>query len=359
MRLLTATNVILFAGLGLVGCGDDSGTPIDGAVGSDAPVLIDAKPIDAPDAHQFDGLFANEGGEVRLEYVNHPTPTANVSAAATRATAFFFKDAGSTDFFAIPSFMGCTDMTDKTHWPVAQNPVGERVYADPGTVVVSTEQTATAPNTLGTPLPLQIPRSTGTGGPPEAFDRTMVANEWFTYNNAPGGSDAATFIKPDALYDVTLGGSDDLPAYTFDDGIYVPPSFDLISPGLNVDNTVPNNYYLSTGDHTFTWSVPTPTNLPSDLKLFSLIGFTGNKGPSVVCIEENDGSMTIPSAMVDVVRSYYAMGNGIATGNGTFARQLFAHTIRELVDANGPTGKRVDLIGMWCYAEGFTVIDPP
>ncbi|HEY5936823.1 MAG TPA: hypothetical protein VIU61_19375, partial [Kofleriaceae bacterium] len=88
---------------------------------------------------------------------------------------------------------------------------------------------------------------------------------------------------------------------------------------------------------------------PAGFEILSLAGFTGPMGPVAACIEPNDGSITIPAALVDIARAAYPTG-------GTMARQTLTHQVKELVDANGPTGRRIDLITVWCYATPFTIV---
>ena len=79
----------------------------------------------AKTTHVFKGFDADEGGEVRVEYIKVPS-----GAFGSRVTAFLYKDSGTTKFFPYLSLNGCTNMTGTNHggkWPMAQNPVGERV----------------------------------------------------------------------------------------------------------------------------------------------------------------------------------------------------------------------------------------
>src|ERR1043165_3158277 len=113
----------------MFGCGgDDSSTP------------------DAPAAATFKGYDADEGGEIRIEHVRLPTPTGQI-INATRIVAYVLGTAGSTKFFSFPMVGGCTDTTNKKKWPVATNPVGERVYLDPGNIIIQspTSETNAAP----------------------------------------------------------------------------------------------------------------------------------------------------------------------------------------------------------------------
>src|SRR5688572_907556 len=111
-----------------VACGDDTTTKMPDARMIDAP-----KMIDAPETPEFLGFKAPEGGEVRMEYINFPNGNASL-----RTIAFNFKTAGSKPFFPLVPFNACVD-ADKAQglWPTAQNPVEERIYQDPGLILIS------------------------------------------------------------------------------------------------------------------------------------------------------------------------------------------------------------------------------
>src|ERR1044071_4460812 len=97
-----------------IGCGgDDSPSP------------------DAPAAATFKGYDADEGGEIRIEHVRLPDGKGG-AVNFTRIVGYVLASAGSTKFFSFPMVPGCTDTTNKKNWPVATNPIGERVYLDPG-----------------------------------------------------------------------------------------------------------------------------------------------------------------------------------------------------------------------------------
>jgi hypothetical protein len=298
----------------LVGCGDDnSGNP-------DAP-KADAAPDTA--GPTFKGFDADEGGEVRLEYVRFAGGN-----AATRVTSFFYKDAGSKKFYPFLDLNGCTDMSTKMFWPMAQNPVGERVYMNPGQVLIS-----------GGPQVLSVDKRTMAGNDP--FGRNHPADQWFFHFQGSTGTDGPTYTTEKTRYDVTLTGSADMPAQIFDDVIFMPADFPLTTPGVAP-------FPIPAGTpQTFTWS-NVPSGEPMGYEVQSLVGFTGANGPVVLCVEKNDGSITVPAAMIDIVRAKYPTG-------GTLARQTPTHVVRELVDRNGPTGKRIDFLGVWCYATAFTV----
>jgi hypothetical protein len=310
----------------LLACGDDGNPMVDAR-------MIDARMIDAPaDATPFKKYDADEGGELRVEYVRFFNAAGTQTGTGARTTAFFWEDPGTTNYFPYVSQMGCTDTTAKMHWPLATNPIAERNYLDPGGITV-----------LGGPMPYVIPRATAMANDP--FGRSHPANEWFRDPATAVDMDGANFLTGHTRYDVVFSGSAEIgPAQVFDDVLYMPADFAITTPGLTA-------YALTAADHTFGWDVQTqtpPTAEDPDYRVFSLVGFTGANGPAVVCIEPNDGSITVPAAMATVARTAYPSG-------GTMARQTLSHITKELVVNGTKTGRRIDFIAVWCYASAFTV----
>lgn len=339
MRAFLQSNTLLAVGLvipTLLGCGDDvSALP-------DAPVVkpIDAPP-DAPPLPAFKGFDADEGGEVRVEYVINGN-----NVAGARATAFLWKNVGTTKFFPFLNLNGCTDMRGKTFWPMATNPIAERVYLDPGRVIVT-----------GGPSIYEIPRNPAMANDP--FARTHPANQWFFEPYAGGQSDGPNFLPEKTKFDVTFTGSADMPAQIFDDVLYTPANFAPISPALSV---TPHPIPAATAQ-TFTFTTPADSP-PPGYRVDNLVAFTGPNGPAVVCIEPADGSITVPAAMIDIARTAYPgpVGGAPGVASGTLARQTLTHVVRELKDNTTPvtrtggTGKRIDFITVWCYATPFSSI---
>jgi hypothetical protein len=325
----------------IAGCGDDGKDNVD------APPPIDSRDIDAsPDAHMFKGFDADEGGEVRAEYTIFPN-----DARATRVTAFAYQDAGSNKFFSYVSENGCTDISTPAlkalHWPTAQNPTAERVYHDLGSVTI----TATDDSTT-----LEVPRAEA-GPPRDPFFRDHPAGDWFFKQfplngmGMPGGvNDDMPYTAEKTAYDVKFGGSTDLPEQTFDGALYMPAAFSIAG-----DTDHPHGAIHAPADtaQTFTWTVPTdaPTN---DTEILGLVAVTGSSGPAFLCIEPNDGSITVPAAMMDIARATYPTAvdpdTQVETPSGSLARQTLSHAVRELKENDGLSGKRVDIIGVWCFA---------
>lgn len=348
-RLSTGFATGLLAVLAAGGCGDDVSVTPDGRP-------IDAREIDAPpDAREFEGYFADEGGEVRFEYVEFAS-----GQASARVTSFLFKDPGSMKYWPFLNQNGCNDVLGDTVWPTAFNPLTEQIPLDPGLVVISggpqtftlPRQTAALNDNAGKPHAagawgFHYPGSTGTGprlgegSGPATVTRPAIIN------------DGPLYFTEKTFYDVTFTGSADLgPAQVFDNAIYVPGDYANISPPFTATPV-----YLPPGqDMTFTRTV-VDTAPPPGVEVLSTVVFTGpNGGPVVVCVERadgGDGSITVPAAMIDKVRATYP------TGTGTLARQNLTHFVRELVDETGPTGRRIDFIGVWCYNNSFTAVAPP
>lgn len=320
MRAITLSLTIGFGVPALISCGDD----VQGT--SDARPAVDARTVDAaPDASGpvFKGFDADEGGELRMEYVRFAGGN-----AGSRTTGFLWKNVGTTKFFPFPNLNGCTNSSTDMNWPTATNPIAERVYLDPGSIIIS-----------GGPQIQNIPRRTVMGTDP--FGRTHPANQWF-FDPATGmDTDAPLTQAEKTKYDVIFTGSADMPAQVFDDVLYHPADFQVLTPGLT-----PLSIPAGT-PQTFTWTTPMD-NPPAGYMVLSLVAFTGPLGPAVLCIEPNDGSITVPAAMIDIARATYPTG-------GTLARQTLTHVVRELKDNNGPTGKRIDFVSVWCYATGFMV----
>jgi hypothetical protein len=292
-----------------------------------APAMIgcgDSAKNTADAAPTFKGYDADEGGEIRAEYVRFSD-----TVAGTRVVAYLYKTAGSKKFFPFINLNGCTNMTPTpVNWPMATNPLSERVAMDPGTITIS-----------GGPMSLALPRQTAAGT--DFLGRAHGANDWFFYFNM---TDGPKYIAPKTKQTVAFGGSADMPAQTFTDVLYTPADFMVTTPGL-----APVTLTAGTA-MTFNWTTPDSAPPPGYV-VGSVVAFAGpgpSDGPAIVCAEPNDGSITVPAAMIDVVRAKYPSG-------GLMARQTLTHVTREMVDKTGPTGRRIDFISTWCTATPYAV----
>lgn len=304
--------------IGLIGCASDAKTPD-----------VDA----APQPPAFKGFEAREGGEVRIEYVHlAPSLTGGGASDGLRAVAYLYANPGSKDF-PLPNLNGCTDMTKKENWPMAANPLSERVYLDPGDVILDDGANA-----------FTITRQTSTTQTTDFLNRTHPANKWFFRFETAGAFNYLTSTGK-AFVDIIFTGSDEMPAQVLRNVPWMPAAFDLMTPGLE-DVVLPANM-----PKTFTWTNPAQDGLPAGYVVLSLVALAGpnpSDGLAVLCVEPNDGSLTVPADMVNVARAKFATG-------GVLARATFTHIPKELVDKNGPTGRRIDVVTTWCHASLWKV----
>jgi hypothetical protein len=306
---------LFFAVTGLAACGDD--TP-DTDIDAPGPTPDAPKPV-------FKKYDADEGGEVRIEYVKFGNGNAGI-----RAGAFFYDNPGTKRFWEYVNLNGCTDSSTDMNWPTAANPIGERTYLDPGNVILS-----------GGPQTFTIRRNAMMG--PDVPGRVHPADKWFFDPATSADTDGGTFLAEKAKYDLIVTGSANMPAQVFDDVGYMPAAFDVISPALSA-----TPFPIPAGmPQTFTWTTPA-SDPPPGYEISSLVAFiVPGQGPAVICVEPNDGSITVPANFIDIARAK------IGANTGTLARQTLTHQVRELVDRNGPTGKRIDFLTIWCYATPF------
>lgn len=260
---------------------------------------MDAPP-DTPPC--FKGVNSDIYGDARVELVHRTNGTTSV-----RATAFVYKDPGSVKFFQFANLVGCTDLTSGQYWPTATNPIAERVYHDPGDVLIS-----------GGPSVLTVPRQNAQGF--DVLGREHPAGAWFAHDGGAAANDGAQYLTPDSALDVIFTGSDDLPGQVFSDALYLPPTFELLSPGLDPVTLSPAQ------DLTFSFSTPPVTSPPEEV--FESVTFSGPQGPILMCIQPRNGSLVVPASFVDLVRATLPDG-------GTLLRQAIIITAREL-DDDGP-----------------------
>jgi len=316
-------NLTLGLSIGIVACGDSKTTP-DASDKTPDSQTIDAAPL-------FKGYQADEGGEVKIEYMLFGNGNASI-----RAQNFIYKTAGSVAWHPYASFNGCTNV-DKGQglFPTAQNPASERVYMDPGLVLVS-----------GGPTTMTLRRNATACLDSVGRDHPAGQCTYAGGNGPFTGStvnDGYLYVTEKTSYDVTFTGSAEIPPQTFKGALWMPGAFTLVNPPIGT-------YPLLAGvDQTVTWTIPTEDGLPPDMEVRSLVAFAGPQGLSIYCIKPgNDGSMTITAAAADIARAKYPTG-------GAMARLNTVHNVRELVDINGPTGRRIDFITAWCNATSFSV----
>jgi hypothetical protein len=285
----------------LASCGDDSSATID--AGTDAPPKVNFQ--------------SYEGGEVRLEYLKFPP--GNNPADRARATAFFYKGPKAT--YPLPDIPGCTKYgpNEPARWPLAQ--AADREYLDVGEVIIS-----------GGPTPLSIAAGNVPGS--DFLDREYTGPWRFSSLNDMG----RTYISDNTVYDVTLTGSSEWPEQTFEDVLFMPDYWPLVSP----DETVTPVMLTENQPLTITYTPPTNSKLPAGMRVDTLIAFTNINPPSAICVEEGiDGSITIPADIINHV---------IASNPASrILRQHVVHQLRELTNGTVHENRRIDFLSVWCF----------
>jgi len=354
-----------------IGCGDSTNHPVD------APVVHDA-PTDTGSGSNGSGSATvdsswDEGGEVRLEWMAFGSAFGPPNR--TRATAFFFK--GTPVHYPFPTIPGCTRYdttsgTAPTLWPLAQDP--NRQYMDVGHVIIADADGAGYgsgdPTGATPPIPLDFPNGpmgkcsttttqaclgTGQAGcptgetciaPKDFLDRAYTGP--YKFSGISLSNFGHTYIHDHTAYNVTLTGSTEWPAQTFDKALYMPDYFTLTSPDASVDK-VPLGA-VGSGPMTFTFGEPaSQPGLPPGAEVTTLLAFTNNNPPVLLCVlDSTSGSITVSADDMDYVRA-------TVPGGSRLLRQNVVHQMRELTDGVTHTHRRIDFISVWCYNYGFSV----
>lgn len=333
MRMIKTLACVPLAMLFAAGCGDDDGgtNPVADAMPDqpdatggtpDADLTPDATPPRDPP-----NLTTSEAGEVRFEYVDFIDGAGPGGRNdSTRITGYFMKNTG--DAAPTPTLGTCIDMSNDMTWPLAQS--ATREYIDIGELLIKGGPTGT----------VLVPDATGAV---DSNGRThSLAGVLQPYKFEFGLNNGAN-VGANTRYDVELSGSATWPNTNYPGGLVVPEAFDLIEPGLEAIEITPG------ADMTFTWETNDTSALEGDEEVTSLVAFIINgQGPQILCAEANDGSITVPAAMVDTFAALLQPGQG-----ATLARQTFVHKL-DWFEAGDVTDQRLDFIGVWCFATPLT-----
>jgi hypothetical protein len=318
---------LLFA---LPACGDDGGGGDPCAnLGPHDPVPAECEQL---------GFNSPEGGEVRFEYMewskdcgdNADQPCGpDGRTTATRVVAY-----GMTNMepqaYPMVTIGGCTNLAVKTTWPLAQG--ANRQYADTGALTLT-----------GGPNTIDVPDADPAN--PDVLGRSHDKYQFYF-----GADDTDQFVSENTNYTVNWAGSDTMPAQTFDNAIYMPGAYTLQDPGFQANIDIPNS-----GDFSMTWGDEGNSELAaSGGTMLSLIAFAiPGVGLTHLCVGPDTGEIVIPDATIKeaVALAGYA-------GTGFLLRGKLTHQLQELSDNDGPTGRRLDMLGIYCYLTGMTFVAP-
>jgi len=336
MRLTTATafSALLVASLATA-CGDDGDTKTDacashtGCGGSDSGGGSGVTITDP------------EGGNIIFEYIYFDTelqaafglPTGVTTANRVMA---YFMNAQTPQSNPLPTPGTCVNLEATKGWPLW---VGTpHTDLDVGTLDFVGKNTAGMDVTINAPK-----KAAGT----DAIGRTH--DTYYQIVNP----DAAKFVKPDSYYNVKMGGAGNIPATTFEKGIYIANTFTVTSPDVEG-----NGPLSSTAANTVKWTpAATNANLPPAGEMVGggILGVTWlvdtNGSPTHICVaNEADGMFTIPATAVTEYKQV-ATARGAVPSKVILLRNAIVHRLAQLPNGEAANKRRIDMLSVMCWAQ--------
>jgi hypothetical protein len=310
----------------LTACGDDGG-------GSDACVghTCTKGDIAVTDA---------EGGNIILEYIYFDTELAaafKLPAGQTtvlRSMAYFM-NAQTPNANPLPAPGTCNNLVATKGWPEY---VGSpHTDLDVGTITI------TGKNTAGTDVSVDVPKQA------KGTDQIGRAHDIFYQTVQPG---AATYLQPNSLYTVQLGGAGTIPATTITDALFMAADFTVSSPGLEE-----NGPLVGGTDYTVHWTPATSSKLPPAAELVGggvvgatwLVDPTG--APTHLCTTDHAmGQFKIPGATINEYKAI-ATSRGLPASKMILLRNAIVHRLAKLPNGDANNKRRIDMVTLLCWAQ--------
>jgi hypothetical protein len=248
----------------------------------------------------------------------------------------------------LPPSGECTNVvTDSGVW--LGNLGTPREYIDVGTV--SVRQTNDDGDEVTTELPRAVDGAPATWPRDNLFVDHGKDGIFYEYIQLNAGE----ILSAGTRGDVILSGSDEFPATTYENAIYVPENNQLENPGLNDEFTM-----VAGEDFTVGWEeIPQP-NAPAEsegltYELFELVATVNpaTGAPIHLCptfADDADGEFTIPG---EVIADYRDTVEGLG-GNPdaiVLLRNTNAHAVVRLDPTDEANPRRVDVVSVWCYVQ--------
>jgi len=318
--------------------GPDAGSDVDAAVGPRDPAITDL-----------------EGGQLLVEYIYLDQDLSDGiagGAPTVNRNMGFFMSGQTPEANALPLVSAtetCVNLYETDGWPLGPYDGQDRDEVDVGEVTIS------GVNTAGDEVTTVVP----TGTTP--IDNWQRPHDLF-YEFIP--QNAENFLQPDSTYTVSMSGSDEYPATTYEDAIYIAGTFELGTPGLDDEDIG----LSTTSDTLITWDPPTVPNENQPDDLFGgalltvvVLGDANTGAPVMLCpVPAAQGEFTITAEQVASFRaSVIERAGGVATAadRAILLRNNFSHIIRWF--NNGTDGapydpanpRRIDFLGVNCWAQ--------
>lgn len=327
-----STLFLASSSLCLTACGDD-----DDNEGADAGEECGG--VHNPCEEEI-AVTSPEGGMVIFEYIGFSTALqAAFPPKIVRNISHFTSSGGDDHVFLTPGSGDGTNGLDECNnvsadditWPA--NDVNVQTHVNVGTLTIS-----------GGPEDLVLePTLTGTDTEMTDMISRLHSGAWYQTISP----DFADYIVEDGNHTVAMSGSDDYPATTYEDILYMPSAMVMTNPTGDV--TVDRPAAGFTEDFTVTWDSGTSANQPEGNEVLSLVMLVDGTGTNIVefCVTINDGEFVIPAAVLEEFAAEQPAGGVLLVGN-------VSHNLGRFDDGT-VSDRRIDFLGMWCEAMAFSI----
>ncbi len=354
-KFLKYSTLFLAAGsLSLTGCGDDDGNSnTDG--GGDSSCGDIHNPCDAGvDEDPAITVASPEGGMVIFEYIGFSTGLQAVFPAQIARNISHFTSSGGADHVFLTPGSGdglngldeCNNVSaDDITWPA--NDVSVQTHVNVGDLTISggSQDLVVSPITDGTDAEMTDMISRLHSG---AWYQTLKGT------GMPAPEDDvpySNFVDEDTTYSVSMEGSAEYPATTYEDALYMPSAMVMTNPVG--DSAIDRPVGGFTEDFTVSWDSGTSAGQPDNNEILSLVMLVDPSGTNIIefCVTANDGEFVIPAAVLEEFAAEAPQGGVILVGN-------VSHNLGRF-DNRGVDGdvfdRRIDFLGMWCEAMAFSI----
>lgn len=351
LSLFSMSLAVLLAGAACGGDDDDDAGDApdagsdDGTDDGDAPDAGDDGEVDAgADTVGFD---TPEGGTIIHEYIRVGDTLAPALGLPKGETTLYrgiahFLNGMSPELMTLEPAGQCTNVIDDEQYWLA-NLGADREYIDVGEVQI------TSTNDDGETVTITIPRAEA--GAPTTYPLDNIGRDHgdgpFYQRLTPGAGD---LLSSGTVGDLTLTGSDEFPATTYEDAVYMPALFELENPGLN------DPFEMVAGqDFTVGWEEVAQPNAPANAFLVELVALIDPGSGRLVYVcpsaaASANGQFTIPG---DAITGYRATVQ--AQGNNPdqviLLRNTFNHGLVRLNNGEDDNKRRIDVLAVTCYIQ--------
>ena len=336
-KFLKYSSLFLAAGsLTLTACGGDDD---DDGMGEPCGVH---NPCDAGDDLPPIAVTSPEGGMVIFEYIGFSAGIQaglGFPAKIVRNISHFTSAGGDDHVFLTPGSGDGTNGLDECNnvsadditWPA--NDVSVQTHVNVGTLTISggTEDLVIEPNLSGTDAEMT-----------DMISR-LHSGAWYQTIN-PEFQD---YLVEDGYHTVAMSGSDDYPATTYEDILYMPNAMTMTSHTTDFSIDRPAGGF--TEPLTVTWDSGANANQPEGNEILSLVMLVDGTGTNIVefCVTINDGEFVIPAEVLEEFHAEQPAGGALLVGN-------VSHNLGRFDDGE-VNDRRIDFLGMWCEAMAFSI----